>query len=105
MIKWCSTRTAICLDGPGSVVEVGAAEEFEQHARCCLTEADCARSLDIPDLLPLLLCRDVKRLDRRDAHKYRNSKAKTKSAKVGHLSSAAVLLSGCAACARASAHE
>ncbi|WIA08276.1 hypothetical protein OEZ85_007719 [Tetradesmus obliquus] len=26
-------------------------------------------------------CRDVKRLDRRDAHKYRNSKAKTKSAK------------------------
>eukprot|EP00882_Tetradesmus_deserticola_P016842 GHRQ01018011.1.p2 GENE.GHRQ01018011.1~~GHRQ01018011.1.p2 ORF type:complete len:189 (+),score=49.64 GHRQ01018011.1:288-854(+) len=30
-------------------------------------------------------CRDLKRLDRRDAHKYRNSKAKTKSAKASRV--------------------
>lgn len=30
-------------------------------------------------------CRDVKMLDRRDVHKYRNSKSKTKSAKAGRV--------------------
>lgn len=81
-------------------LHLAAALNAEKHTCCLWGTTDAQGSQD--EMFLVALCaactaacsayRDVKRLDRRDAHKYRNSKAKTKSAKVSQHEHQVVLV-------------